>query len=125
MPTRRHTPAPLLHAGRAVTLLTSTEDWRLGCTERTLSFERCRAQNCGRLFFFFFPSRRRHTRSRRNAPRADVGAQRESQGAGRADAIWRVPHVMPPIHKLLIANRGEIAVRIIRACREMGIIPIA
>jgi len=27
--------------------------------------------------------------------------------------------------KILIANRGEIAVRIIRACREMGIIPIA
>src|SRR5258707_6812305 len=29
------------------------------------------------------------------------------------------------IHRLLIANRGEIAVRIIRACRELGISPIA
>ncbi|MBE2234626.1 MAG: hypothetical protein IAE85_14125, partial [Anaerolinea sp.] len=24
-------------------------------------------------------------------------------------------------HKILIANRGEVAVRIIRACQEMGI----
>ena len=29
------------------------------------------------------------------------------------------------MHKILIANRGEIAVRIIRACREMRISPVA
>jgi len=30
-----------------------------------------------------------------------------------------------PIRKILIANRGEIALRVIRACKQMGISTVA
>ena len=48
--------------------------------------------------------------------------QRPNRGARQ---VRRVPDVMPMITSLLIANRGEIACRIIRTARAMGIRTVA
>jgi len=60
--------------------------------------------------------------------RSEVAPSLHKDGAARGEpegAARPAPAGAPPFRRVLIANRGEIAVRIIRACHEMGIAAVA
>ena len=68
---------------------------------------------------------RRRDRPGTNAARARPVIVRGAQRADRADTLRRVPDVATMFSRILIANRGEIACRIIKTARRLGIRTVA
>ena len=69
--------------------------------------------------------------ARRSSRRSATGTRRRSTATSRCSAAAArapaplTPARADPIRKLLVANRGEIALRVIRAAHEMGIATVA